>query len=145
MNGAKELVCCTPRVSSRDFKSWGFLPHCLGTSGFVLPGYLRLCCFATIGGKRREEPRSPVGFVDSQRSERSRAARQGDSNITMRAWPVARSIFDAPYVREANEGTTSWINSNKGLTTSEKKTTRAVCCTCKPRAQRQTSSYRLSR
>ena len=29
----------------------------------------------------------------------------------MRAWPVARSIFDAPYVREANEGTTSWINS----------------------------------
>ena len=25
----------------------------------------------------------------------------------MRAWPVARSIFD---VREANEGTTSWIN-----------------------------------
>ena len=27
----------------------------------------------------------------------------------MRAWPVARSIFDAPYVREANEGTTSWI------------------------------------
>ena len=30
--------------------------------------------------------------------------------LTMRAWPVARSIFDAPYVREANEGTTSWIN-----------------------------------
>ena len=30
--------------------------------------------------------------------------------VTMRAWPVARSIFDAPYVREANEGTTSWIN-----------------------------------
>ena len=29
--------------------------------------------------------------------------------VTMRAWPVARSIFDAPYVREANEGTTSWI------------------------------------
>ena len=33
--------------------------------------------------------------------------------LTMRAWPVARSIFDAPlvlpYVREANEGTTSWI------------------------------------
>ena len=27
----------------------------------------------------------------------------------MRAWPVARSIFDAPYVREANERTTSWI------------------------------------
>ena len=26
-----------------------------------------------------------------------------------RAWPVARSIFDAPYVREANEGTTCWI------------------------------------
>ena len=27
-----------------------------------LPGYLRLCCFATkpIGGKRREEPRSPA-------------------------------------------------------------------------------------
>ena len=30
-------------------------------------------------------------------------------SVTMRAWPVARSIFDAPYVREANEGTTSWI------------------------------------
>ena len=37
--------------------------------------------------------------------------------VTMRAWPVARSIFDAPlgaplgacYVREANERTTSWI------------------------------------
>ena len=29
----------------------------------------------------------------------------------MRAWPVARSIFDAPYVREANEGTTSWITA----------------------------------
>ena len=27
----------------------------------------------------------------------------------MRAWPVARSIFDAPYVREANERTTGWI------------------------------------
>ena len=28
-----------------------------------LPGYLRLCCFATIGGpgKRRKEPRSPAG------------------------------------------------------------------------------------
>ena len=31
--------------------------------------------------------------------------------LTMRAWPVARSIFDAPYVREANEGTTSWISA----------------------------------
>ena len=38
-------------------------------------------------------------------------------HLTMRAWPVARSIFDAPlvreanelYVREANERTTSWI------------------------------------
>ena len=30
--------------------------------------------------------------------------------LTMRAWPVARSIFDAPfYVREANERTTGWI------------------------------------
>ena len=32
----------------------------------------------------------------------------------MRAWPVARSIFDAPlggsYVREANERTTGWIS-----------------------------------
>ena len=38
----------------------------------------------------------------------------------MRAWPVARSIFDAPlapfdapYVREANEGTTSWISARR--------------------------------
>ena len=29
--------------------------------------------------------------------------------ITMRVWPVARSIFNAPYVREANERTTGWI------------------------------------
>ena len=33
----------------------------------------------------------------------------------MRAWPVARSIFDAPalggsYVREADERTTGWIS-----------------------------------
>ena len=28
----------------------------------------------------------------------------------MRAWPVARSIFDAPLVREANERTTGWIS-----------------------------------
>ena len=49
-----------------------------------------------------------------------RAARNSDrtprsqshvaSRITMRAWPVARSIFDAPLVREANERTTSWIS-----------------------------------
>ena len=33
----------------------------------------------------------------------------------MRAWPVARSIFDAPYVnvREANERTTSWISPDQ--------------------------------
>ena len=39
--------------------------------------------------------------------------------LTMRAWPVARSIFDAPYVREANERTTSWISpirAPRGLT-----------------------------
>ena len=35
------------------------------------------------------------------------------ARLTMRAWPVARSIFDAPYVREANEGTTSWIRPGK--------------------------------
>ena len=53
---------------------------------------------------------------------------RGHVIITMRAWPVARSIFDAPlcersergdnkldnslrsYVREANERTTNWIN-----------------------------------
>ena len=38
----------------------------------------------------------------------------------MRAWPVARSIFDAPlgeksYVREANERTTSWINQRSDV------------------------------
>ena len=37
----------------------------------------------------------------------------GRKELTMRAWPVAwpvaRSIFDAPYVRKANERTTSWI------------------------------------
>ena len=41
-----------------------------------------------------------------------KAQREATSNITMRAWPVARSIFDAPLVREANERTTSWITSN---------------------------------
>ena len=35
------------------------------------------------------------------------------SKITMRAWPVARSIFDAPLVREANKRTTNWIMSKK--------------------------------
>ena len=40
----------------------------------------------------------------------------------MRAWPVARSmIFDAPYVREANERTTSWI-TEKGATQPDKTT-----------------------
>ena len=40
----------------------------------------------------------------------------------MRAWPVARSILDAPlglrnrsYVREANERTTSWISQELPL------------------------------
>ena len=33
--------------------------------------------------------------------------------LTMRAWPVARSIFDAPYVREANVRTTSWIRQQQ--------------------------------
>ena len=37
-------------------------------------------------------------------------AREARGAVTMRAWPVARSIFDAPYVREANERTTSWIS-----------------------------------
>ena len=36
--------------------------------------------------------------------------------FTMRAWPVARSIFDAPYVREANERTASWIRKGYGET-----------------------------
>ena len=26
----------------------------------MLPGYLRLCCFPPIGGKRRKGPRSPI-------------------------------------------------------------------------------------
>ena len=45
------------------------------------------------------------------------AARAAAKQLTMRAWPVARSIFDAPYVREANERTTSWITKqlNKWL------------------------------
>ena len=34
---------------------------------------------------------------------------EGSQIFTMRTWPVARSIFDAPYVREANERATSWI------------------------------------
>ena len=40
---------------------------------------------------------------------------RADLSLTMRAWPVARSIFDAPYVREANERTTSWINLSHSL------------------------------
>ena len=42
----------------------------------------------------------------------------------MRAWPVARSIFDAPfdapYVREANKRTTGWINRRETGTRREK-------------------------
>ena len=49
------------------------------------------------------------GFVASQQSRSEGIVER--SRVTMRAWPVARSIFDAPYVREANEGTTSWIRS----------------------------------
>ena len=33
----------------------------------------------------------------------------GREEVTICAWPVARSIFDAPYVREANERVTGWI------------------------------------
>ena len=33
-----------------------------------LPGHLRLFCFATIGGKRREEPRSPATPLPSLRT-----------------------------------------------------------------------------
>ena len=40
-------------------------------------------------------------------------ARGARARLTMRAWPVARSIFDAPLVREANEGTTSWIRARR--------------------------------
>ena len=57
----------------------------MGTPGFVVK---------TIGEKRR-----------LRKKPRTR------SPVTMRAWPVARSIFDAPLVREANERTTSWISS----------------------------------
>ena len=41
---------------------------------------------------------SQRGFLASPNQVLTHAAR-----VTMRAWPVARSIFDAPYVREANE------------------------------------------
>ena len=44
--------------------------------------------------------------------------------LTMRAWPVARSIFDAPYVREANERTTGWINVRRAR--------KAMTVGCKP-------------
>ena len=35
--------------------------------------------------------------------------RQTPGIVTMHAWPVAHSIFDAPLVREANERTIGWI------------------------------------
>ena len=41
--------------------------------------------------------------------EKIKTRRDDIARLTMRAWPDARSIFDAPYVREANERTTSWI------------------------------------
>ena len=47
-------------------------------------------------------------------------------SFTMRAWPVARSIFDAPYVREANEGTTSWIRPSFEASLKSREGTRGV-------------------
>ena len=52
-------------------------------------------------------------YILAKRLERSesssfelRAGRVSPLHVTMRAWPVARSIFE----REANERTTSWIS-----------------------------------
>ena len=51
--------------------------------------------FAPSLGKRREEPRSPVkpGFPGFDTT----LTCQTLPGLTMRAWPVARSIFDAPF------------------------------------------------
>ena len=85
------------------------------TSGFV----------ASIGGKRRKEPRSPAthsssraAFVKPVRRACARGSKFGqDASLGARSasemqacWLDKRSIFDAPlamlYVREANERTT---------------------------------------
>ena len=49
-------------------------------------------------------------------ARRAMTCTKGCDLLTMRAWPVARSIFDAPYVREANERTTSWIMTCRLIT-----------------------------
>ena len=72
--------------------------------GTVVPGYLVLCCFDSIGGKRREEPRSPAilsAFLILP------CLTLPDPLLTMRAWPVARSEradnkLDKPSAFEAN-------------------------------------------
>ena len=56
-------------------------------------------------------------------------SKRADNKFTMRAWPVARSIFDAPYVREANERTTSWINNKLDKLRSEFLAAR-TCASC---------------
>ena len=58
----------------------------------------------------------------------------------MRAWPVARSIFDAPlvreapYVREANERTTGWITlrTARAKSSGQKSKKSQFNCECAP-------------
>ena len=99
------------------------------------PGKTKLGCKLSCKQKKRcGLPPSPIlhliltwvfswvtdlNFSHSNRHSRLRIALRVQSTFTMpmRAWPVARSIFDAPLVREANVRTTSWIKSTLDLIT----------------------------
>ena len=56
---------------------------------------------------------SGAKFETRQRNSRRTLPCQASMTLTMRAWPVARNIFDAPYVREANERTIGWISMTR--------------------------------
>ena len=108
------MSMCAWAVHDQIFVSRCDLPSCTyGPSraaqhlvfDMILPlGLLNQC------SPSRAAPRGSLACCVA-RPARALAARA----ITMRAWPVARSIFDAPYVREANERTTSWITRATGL------------------------------
>ena len=69
------------------------------TYGAVVPGYFGIG--QAVGGDFGDWRAAVEGTLNSDMFD--------DINVTMRAWPVARSIFDA------NERTTGWININVNI------------------------------
>ena len=57
--------------------------------------------------------------------------------FTMRAWPVARSIFDAPLGREANERGSERAEANEGSERADNKLDNMFCEKSEHGASRQ--------